>query len=123
MATTYTWDIQKLRCEGEDPGVVTIIDGNIVGSDSLEDGTVIAFPQPFAVTVGPFDPDNFIPYADIDLATAEQWVIAELGGDRVRLMKATLKQTLTTLVAQATPAPLPWVQAPEAPPEGEEEPA
>ena len=106
MATTYTWNFHAI--DRTNLGVVTKAMGDLVGTDGAE--TALA---PFAVNLGPIDPNNFVPFDELTPEILGSWTTAELGGDRVRTMKAMIEAQLAAKIAPTTLTVIPpWVTAP-----------
>jgi len=115
MATTITWNIAQLETAPSDEGLTDVVKTahwtvNAVDSTTVSGQTIEYTAGAYgSVGFGEPDPAAFVPYADVTLSGAIDWVKASLGDEQV----ATIESGLVNNIAQQknppiVVLPLPW---------------
>lgn len=80
MPNTYSWQFTKLDVY---PTYETVTDAvyQINWRMTADDGDGHLATSYGVQTLGPIDPDNFIPYADLTFNDVKDWVEVQIGGE------------------------------------------
>jgi len=105
MATTYTWAIANMEHYTAD-GVVFTVHHTV----SADDGTYSSSAYGSIGLEKP-DPQNMIPYNQLDEATVVGWVKDHFGPEKVGEIEAALQQQIDQQYAPTTAPGLPWAAA------------
>lgn len=108
MATVYTWSFPQLDVVPSEDGltdVVQTIHWRLTGVDGQYSAGVYG-----TVTVGPPNPQSFIPYAQLTEAEVQQWTVDTLGQEQVDLMMANIQTQIDNQInPPIVPMNPPWV--------------
>lgn len=102
MAATITWDIATLERKLAD-GTVYTVHYTISAEDQGETASAYG-----STGLDPADPDNFVPYEDLDKATVIGWVKAKLGDEQVTNIETSLENQIQERLSPQDATGVPW---------------
>lgn len=108
MPTAYTWQFESLDVYPT-YGAVTNAVESMHWRLTADDGLGHQATAYGEVKAGPVDPDNFIPFASLTLATVQGWCEAQMGGevDEVKAVLAgQINEQVSPTISSLSP---PWL--------------
>lgn len=109
MPTTYTWSFPQLDVVPSEDGLTDVVQTIHWRLDAV-DGQYSAGAYG-TVTVGPPDPQSFIPYDQLTEAEVQQWTVDTLGAEQVAQMEASLQTQIDNQInPPIVPMSPPWAQ-------------
>lgn len=102
MAATFTWDIVTMERNLLDD-IVHTVHYTLVLKDQGE--TVNAYGS---VALDPANPDNIIPYENLEKTIVIGWVKAKLGDEQVTTIETNLKNQLQERLSPQEASGTPW---------------
>jgi len=99
---TYAWNVANLERNLAD-GMVTTVHYTITAHDGTYSSSAYG-----SLGLDPADPENMVPYADLDEFTVASWVAAKFGDEKVQEIQAALQNQLDLQHTPVTGAGVPW---------------
>jgi len=109
MATTYSWKVANLERNLPDGMIYTVHYTITAVSDKKNaDGQFYSAGAYGSIGLEPCDPDDMIPFDELDEFTVASWVANQFGPEKVQEIEAALEAQIDEQVAPTKAAGVPW---------------
>lgn len=106
MADVITWDITNLH-RYLDTGAVYGVDWIVYVDRETDKGTLRSSSYG-SIGLNPHDPEDFIPYENLEKETVVEWLLNQLGKEQVDAITSSLSGELNAKEKPKTDSGLPW---------------